>query len=401
VPTIPSYQNDIFTDEVLLDPHEQYQALRELGPVVWLDAHDMYVVPRYAEARTVLGDSDTFCSGRGIGLNDHTNSMAAGKNLIHTDGQQHAHLRGQLGRGLTPRALRAMRESIDQVAHELVARLVQGGTFDAVPDLARTLPLTVVPDLVGWPAGGREHLLEWAGATFDVLGPLNSRARDAGPKVRAMLEFAARTAAERDLMPGGLGAAVLAAADRGELEPAQVPPLIVGYIAPSLDTTISAIGSAVWLLASHPEQWALLKANPSLIPNAFNEIVRLESPIRAFSRVATTDTNLGGQDIEAGSRLMVLYTSANRDERHFERPDEFDVTRANAAEHVGFGYGVHACAGKGLARLETHAVLQALVKQVDRIEMGEPVRGLNNLISTWASLPVKVHAAGEASGITA
>ena len=190
---------------------------------------------------------------------------------------------------------------------------------------------------------------------------------------------------------------MLEGAQRGELEPAIVPLLVLDYIGPSLDTTISAIGSAVQLLATHPEQWATLKADPSLIPNAFNETVRLESPIRVFSRVTTTTTSIDGYDINAGARLIILYASANRDERTFERPDEFDVSRRNAAEHVGFGYGTHGCAGQGLARLESHAVLQALVDQVDRLELGQPVRGLNNLINAWASLPVSAYPTREAA----
>jgi cytochrome P450 len=393
MPTIPSYPDDIFADEVLLDPHEHYRALRELGPVVWLEAHQMYVLPRYADVRAALGDDATFCSGQGVGLNDVVNGMGAGGTTLMTDGQLHDHLRGVIGAGLTPRALRPMRATIERLAAGRVAHLVELGRFDAVADLARALPLTVVPDLVGWPAGGRDHLLEWAAASFDMLGPLNARAAQAGPKVQAMFEFAAQTAATGDLLPGSIGAAVIDAARRGELAPAQVPPLIVDYIAPSLDTTISAIGSAVWLLATHPGQWAALKADPSLVPNAFNETVRLESPIRAFSRVTTTRASIDGYEIDAGARVIILYASANRDERHFDRPGEFDITRPNAAGHVGFGYGVHGCAGQGLARLEAHAVLTALITQVDAIELGDPVRGLNNLICAWASLPVTVHPA--------
>jgi|HubBroStandDraft_1064217.scaffolds.fasta_scaffold23001_3 cytochrome P450 len=389
--TIPTFRDDIFTDEVLLNPHESYRTLRELGPVVWLEAHQAYAVARYAEAHVVLADANTFCSGQGVALNDAFNAVGAGRSLIMTDGELHDHLRDVIGWGLTPRALRPTRETIEQLADDLVTQLVDRRSFDAVADLARALPLIVVPDLLGWPAGGREHLLEWAAATFDMLGPWNERAIAAQPKVQAMMEFTVEAAASGNVVPGSLGAAVIEAARRGELQPEQVPPLLVAYIAPSLDTTISAIGSAVWLLATHPDQWAALKSDPSLIQNAFNETVRIESPIRAFSRVTTQPTNIGGCELEAGVRLIVLYGSANRDDRHFEEPETFDVTRRNAAEHVGFGYGVHRCAGQGLARLEGQAVLQALVDKVDTVELvGQPVRNVNNLISAWATLPVTV-----------
>lgn len=396
--TIPSYPHDIFTEEVLLDPHQHYRALRELGPVVWLEAHDLYVLPRYAEAHAALADAETFCSGQGVGLNDVINGIGAGGNTLMTDGELHDHLRSVIGPGLTPPALREMRSSVEQQAKDLVAGLVQRGSFDAVADLARALPLSVVPDLMGWPEGGRDRLLEWAGASFDLQGPFNARAERALPKVQEMFEFATRTAAQGDLLPGGLGAALLEAAGRGEIGPEQVPPLIVDYLAPSLDTTISAIGSAVWLLATHPEQWAALKADPTLVSNTFNEVLRLESPVRAFTRVTTTDTAIGDHQLAAGSRVAMLYPSANRDERKFVDADRFDITRSNAAEHIGFGYGVHSCAGQGLARLEGQAVLRALVAHVDTMELGEPVRAMNNIICAWASLPLTVQPTRQHAG---
>jgi cytochrome P450 len=379
-----SYPADLFGDDVLASPYQHYRALRDLGPVVWLDAHQMYAIPRYEQARAVLADPGTYCSGLGVAL----------RNTLMTDGKLHEHLRRVLAHNLTPRALRSVSENVERLATELVTRLVARGSFDAVADLARTLPLTVVPDLVGWPPDGRDHLLEWAGATFDFLGPLNDRARRAVPGTQAMFQFAADTAASGNLLPGSVGAGVIEAARRGELEQDRVSPLIVGYLAPSLDTTISAIGSALWLLAGHPDQWAKLRADPSLVPNALNETLRLESPLRAFSRVTATATQIGDVDVPAGARMIVLYASANRDERKFDQPENFDITRANAGDHLAFGYGVHSCAGQSLARMEAHALLTALAGQVERIALaGSVTHSLNNLINARASVPVTVESA--------
>jgi cytochrome P450 len=359
--------------------------------VVWLEAHQLYAIPRYEQARAVLADHGSYCSGQGVALNDAANQIAAGRNTLMTDGKLHEHLRRVLAHNLTPRALRSVSENVDRLATELVTRLVARGNFDAVADLARALPLTVVPDLVGWPPDGRDHLLEWAGATFDFLGPLNDRARRAVPATQAMFQFAADTATSGNLLPGSVGAGVIEAARRGELEQDRVSPLIVGYLAPSLDTTISAIGSALWLLAGHPDQWAKLRADPSLVPNALNETLRLESPLRAFSRVSTRATQIGDVDVPAGARIIVLYASANRDERKFDQPEDFDITRANAGDHLAFGYGVHSCAGQSLARMEAHALLTALAGQVERIELaGQVTHALNNLINARASVPVTV-----------
>ena len=386
---IPSYPHDIFTDDVLLDPYEHYRELRELGPIVWLEAHDMYVLPRYAELRAALADADTYASGQGVGLNDFVNEVAVGSTLM-SDGERHARYRNLLFGPLTPKALVPLRESVQAAAHKLVGDLVSRGSFDAVTDLARALPLSVVPDLIGWPEHGREHLLSWASATFDVLGPMNQRTERAMPQVGELFEFAARTAAEGDFIPGGVGSRLLAAVASGELPAQEAPILIVDYLAPSMDTTISAIGSAVWLLARHPEQWDALREDPALIPKAFNEVVQYESPIRCFSRVVTRDTEVGGCALAAGSRVMMLYASANRDERYWERADEFDVRRADVGAQLGLGFGVHNCAGQGLARIETQSILTALAERVDTISLGEPVRGLNNLINCFTSLPVTV-----------
>lgn len=395
--TAPSYPHDLFTDDALLASHEHYRAMRALGPVVWAEAHDMFVLPRYAEVRSALSDAETFCSGQGAGLNPVINGLMAGKNLLATDGELHGKLRKILAQDLTPRRLKHVEEHVDTQAAALVDQVVNKRDIDAVSDLARALPLAIVPDLIGWPEDGRAHLLTWAGATFDLLGPLNDRATCAAPVAQEMFAFAAKTAAEGLLLPGSVGAGLLAAAARGEIEPDRAGALVVGYLAPSLDTTISALGAAFWLFSQHPDQWQLLREDHSLIPNAFNEIVRLSSPIRTFSRVTTSEVLIGEVIVPEGARLMVHFASANRDERQFTHPDDFDVRRDNAAHHLGFGHGVHGCAGQGLARMEAHALLTALAQRVERWELHEATPALNNLISAWGSLSMTLHASGERS----
>jgi cytochrome P450 len=386
----PTYGADIYDDQALLEPYEHYRALRELGPAVWLEKHGAYAVSRYDDARAVLLDPDTFRSAGGIGLNEPANQAILGCTLA-SDGELHAKLRKVVAHRLTPRALRPMRDLVKERADELVGGLVQQGSFDAVSDLARALPLSIVPDFIGWPQEGREHLLEWAAANFDSFGPLNARTERAFPKCGEMAAYGRQLVETGNVLPGSLGAGVLEARDRGEVTTEQCMMLMLDYIAPSLDTTISAVGSAVWLFAEHPEQWDLVRADPSLIPNAVNEVVRIESPIRAFGRLAETDTEIGGVPIPAGSRVVVIYASANRDERMFERPDEFDVTRSNAVQQLGFGVGEHGCAGQGLARMEAESLLAALARSVTRFHLGgTPERALNNLIRAFGSLPVTV-----------
>ena len=352
--------------------------------MVWLAQHDLYAIPRYEDVRAVLGDPAVFCSGRGVALNDFVNEAGQGTTLA-SDGELHDHLRRIIGKRLTPKAVSSMRAEVTAAAEAVVDELLERGEFDAVTDLAQRLPMSVVPDMLGWPDEGRHRLLEWGSATFDAMGTSNQRAQRALPAVLEMVEFANHTAATGNLTPGSVGAGILDARDRGDVTAQQCPMLLVDYLGPSLDTTISAIGSAIWLFANHPDQWDLVRRDTGRIPAAFNEALRLETPISSFSRVATRETDIAGVHVPEGARVLVMFASANRDERRWDRPETFDCAR-NAAAHVGFGYGVHACAGAGLARLEAHAILGALAARVHRFELGTPTRQTNNLIRAFASL---------------
>lgn len=181
------------------------------------------------------------------------------------------------------------------------------------------------------------------------------------------------------------------AADEGLISHKQCPGMSIDYIGPSLDTTISATGAAIYLFAKHPEQWDMIREKPQLIPNAINEIVRLETPIQGWTRCATRDCELDGVTIPAGARVLVMFGSANRDERRWDLPETFDVTR-KVNDHVGFGAGEHACVGANLARLEISSLLSALVKRVKRFELIEDVEhSVNNITRLWKKVQVRVH----------
>ena len=247
-----------------------------------------------------------------------------------------------------------------------------------------------MPDMVGWPPDRRRNLIEWAGATFDALGPLNPRMIRGLPRTAQMLAFARRVVRDRDVLPGSMADELLTAAASGALQPGECPALLVDYLGPALDTTIGAISSALHLFAAHPDQWDLLRREPERIPNALNEIVRFESPVRAFGRRVATDTEVAGVSLGAGAQVLIIYASANRDEREWDRPDVFDITR-DAGRHLGFGQGAHACAGQALARLETTAFLQAMIARVDRIELtGSPKWLQNNIIRRYERLPLRL-----------
>jgi cytochrome P450 len=386
---VPVYKPDIYSVNAIVNPYPHYQRLRDLGPIVWLTKHKVYALPRYAESKAVLLDDKTFLSGHGVALNRIANRISRGTTL-NSDGVEHDQRRKLLAHRLLPRSLRAISDSVDATAAAVVAAALNKGEIDGVNDLAAALPLAVVPDLIGWPRDQRDHLIEWGGATFDVLGPLNWQAIKAMPGAFRMLLFARRVVRKRTFLPGSMADELLLAADQGELSHAECPALMVDYLAPSIDTTMSAISNALYLFASHPEQWQLLKDEPTLMANAINEVLRYEPPLRAFARRAGQPTEIGGVRIRSGARVLVMYASANRDEREWEQPAVFDITR-DAGRQIGFGQGAHACAGQSLARLETTAMLRALIERVDRIEVtSSPTWAINNIIHRHERLPLKL-----------
>lgn len=388
--TTVSSDVDLFSDEALHHPYAHFKTLRDLGPATYLTAHELWFLCRYDQVRQALLDWETFSSAKGVGLNDIINEAWA-DTVVAADPPVHTQRRRVYSEQLSPRHIKPVTDTIDRRADEIVDRLVRQGTFDAVTDFAHDLPVHVVMDLIGWPMEGRDQLLSWASGSFDAAGPQNTRMLASLPRLEGLVKYLAEVATSDSLTPGSFGAGVYAAVERGDIAADEAIGLMIGYATPALDTTINAIGSGMWLFATHPDQWDAIRADPTLVPGAFNEIVRLESPVQFFSRVTTTEVYLGeGVILPRGARVLHSYGSANRDERHFAAPDTFDVHR-NPTDHLGFGYGAHGCPGQALARLEAHALFRALAERVDRIELvGDPTRELNNITRGFGHVPVRV-----------
>ncbi len=378
---------DLFTDEALTDPWPLYREIRDTATAVRLRRHGVWALGRYADVRAALMDWETFSSAQGVALNPGSNTTTRGI-IVATDPPEHDVLRGVLADRLAPRALRRMQADLEAQARALVEPLVAAGGFDAVEDLARAFPVQVVLRLVGLDPQIAPRALAWAEAAFNAGGPNDPRTVAASPLLEDQFAYLA-TLHKDDLTEDSFGWAIFDAADRGVIAQESVAPLMSAYVTAGLDTTINAISAAVRYFAENPEQWQMIRADRSLIPAAFNETVRMESPLQWFSRVTTREVDLGDAVIPEGERVLMLYGSANHDERKWADPDRFDLTR-NPVDHLGFGIGVHGCAGQGLARLEGHAVLLALADLVERFETGTPERRLNNRIRGLAHLPTTV-----------
>jgi cytochrome P450 len=391
----PVYDEDFYSDEFIRDPYPRYAAMRALGPVVWMPRHGNFAVTRYREAREALRNHRIFSSGQGVAADQFGCDFMKG-NTIASDPPFHDTMRNAMIAPLRPGAVELVRDRIEREAEHLVDALLRRETFDAMSELATHLPLAIVTELVGLPEDGRGNMLRWAAGGFDIFGVQNERGRRGVEIVKQMRNYILTKATPERVKAGSWTARIYEAAERGEI-PREICPLLVrDYIGPSLDTTIAAIGQLIHQLGRNPSEYALLRENPSLIANASNEAVRLGSPIRSLTRTTTEDVDFGGVRLPEGARVMMIYASANRDERKFEHPDRFNVRRGGA-EHLGFGNGIHMCAGMRLARLEMDSLLKALVDRVERIEVDEPTMALNNTICSFASLPARLRAAGAAT----
>lgn len=378
---------DLFSEECMAAPYGTYQDLRRMGPVVYLPRHDVYAVARYAEAREVLGNWKQFSSAD-ISLTQQFNEYI-GQGVIRADPPVHDVLRGVLASRLSPRAIRSMRADIDARAAEMVDGLVARESFDAVRDLARKFPVEIVGDLIGLPEEGRADLLDLIDANFNCFGPMNGRTQASLGKLPKLAEYVLNTARKENLAAGSMGAAVFEAVDEGVVPAEAAPWLVMTYVTAGLDTTVHSISHLIWLLGTHQDQFERLRSDPALVPNAVRESIRYESPVQVFGRTVREEWTVGGGVLPQGARLAVLYGSGNRDEDKWPDADTFDVGRRNA-DHLGFGYGLHGCAGQALATLEGEAVLRALLASVERLEVGAPVRHYNNVLRGLESLPTSI-----------
>ena len=380
---------DPFSDEFLSDPYPGHEELREAGSAVWLSTHNVWALARYASVVTAFKDPEAFCSSAGVGLANIRTEQAWRRPslLLEADPPDHTKARRVVSRVLTPGAVRRLKADLLRYARGLVDGLIARGSFDAITDLSEPFTLRVFPDLIGLPTEGREHLLAYGAMVFNSLGPRNRHFENAMAKAGEVTAWITENCAADALAPGGLGAQIheVAAAEGYSADDAAL--IVRSFLSAGVDTTIYGIGNAVLCLAEHPEQWDMLHTDPSLVRPAFEEVIRFESPAQAFFRTTTRVVELDGVSIPAGDKVLLLVGAANRDQRRWDDPNRFDVSRRTSG-HLGFGAGIHACVGQVLSRLEGEVVLTALAERVKAIQIcGPVVRLLSNAVRGLDSLP--------------
>jgi len=383
---------DPFCIEFFNDPYPSHQALREAGPLVWLNRYSVAATARYAEVRQALTDWETFSSARGVGMADFVRHgrFRLPSIILEADPPQHTRSRTALNKALSLKVMRRLRDRFTAVAVEMIDALIERGEFDACADLSEAFPLRVFPDAIGMRPGHRHNLLPYGDMVFNSFGPANELFQAAAPRAAEVFPWVEREALREHLTPDGFGMILYECADAGEITQEEAHKLVRAMLTAGVDTTVNGIGASIFCLARFPQQWAKLRANPQLARAAFEEAVRFESPVQTFFRTTTRATELGGIRLEADRKILLLLGAANRDPRRWENPDAYDLGRT-AAGHVGFGVGIHACVGQLLARLEGEVVLQVLAQRASSIELaGDPQRRFNNTLRGLKRLPVRV-----------
>jgi len=385
---VPTSDYDPFTEEAILDAHRYDGALRDIAPAVYLERYDVWAVARFQDVHAILPDHEHFTSTDRPFFDPKAIRPAI---LLTDDPPEHTRTRTVIMRSLSAPALRKMQEDFDRAAVELVDRLLErGGVVDGHLDIASAYVPQVFPDILGLSKEGRHHLLRFGDAAFNAFGPANEIQRRGMERAADAIAWVDRSVKRDAVDPDGLGGQMFKAADAGEITEEEAELLVRTLFAAGSDTTIYGIGSMVRAFSEHPGEYAKVRAEPKLVRNAFEEVLRFDSPSRFGGRATKDVTELDGVRLPAGARIMVMFLAAGRDPRRWENADTFDVTR-KVVGHINLGYGIHACAGQALARIEGQAILNALAAKVKAIEpAGEAERAVNFQAHGHEHIPVRL-----------
>ncbi|SCK14742.1 hypothetical protein VAR608DRAFT_0924 [Variovorax sp. HW608] len=383
---------DPFSDAYILHPYPFHAVLRDAGPLVKLPRWNVWCMARFDQVRRALMDPQTFCSGAGVGISNSRKEAPwrPPSMLLETDPPAHTANRAAISRTLSPAAIRSLRERFESEAHRLVDSLLDQPTVDVVREMAEAFPLKVFADAIGIRPDGRDNLVAYGNMVFNGMGPRNELWHAAMANAEAVSKWVLDACRRDSLDPNGLGIQIYASVDSGEFTEEQAALMVRSFLSAGIDTTAHALASAMWLFAEHPAQWQKLREEPARVKNAFEEILRFESPFQMVFRTTTRDCVIDGVRILADEKVLLSLGAANRDPRKWPEPDRFDVTRA-VTGHVGFGAGIHGCVGQMIARMEVEALLAALLEEISRIELAdEPLRVRHNTLRGFEKLRVRL-----------
>ncbi|MDO8484779.1 MAG: cytochrome P450 [Candidatus Limnocylindrales bacterium] len=370
------------------DPYPVYRRLRDDHPVLWNPATNQWLISRHADVNRLLRDRRL---GRTY-LHQATHAEMArpeppawhapfhelnDAGMLDMEPPDHTRLRRLVLRAFTPRTVEAMRRRIQGIVDGLIDGFDGAGEVDLIADFVEPLPVTVIAELLDVPEADRHLLRPWS-ADFCLMYELDPPDASARKAVQASLEFGAylrELLAERRRRPGDdLISALAGVVDGGDtLTETELIGTCVLLLNAGHEASVNGAGNAWWTLFRHPEALARLRADPSLLSSALEELLRFDTPLSLFERWVLEPIEVEGVAIPRGGEVALLFGSANRDQAAFERPDELDLARDPNA-YLSFGAGIHYCLGAPLARLEIEVAFGTLLRRIPRLELVEPPR---------------------------
>ena len=383
-------------------PHDQFTWLRRHAPVYWHPDGGapgwpgFWAVTRHADIGHISRHPEIFSSHRRLVLFSEAPDAEIEMQrlmMLNMDPPQHTRQRSFVNRGFTPRMIGRLEKHVVQICDTLIDEVVPRGEADFVTEIAAPLPLHVICELVGAPPEDRGWIFELSNKMVGFDDPEFRSAPEEGLQAAAEIyAYADRLAQRRRQQPADdIVTRLLQPDDAGEvLGTDEFNLFFLLLTVAGSETTRNAASGGMLAFFEHPGQWQRLLADPGLIPTAAEEIVRWVSPVNLFRRTAICDTELGGQAIAEGDKVVVFYASANRDEDVFADPQEFEIAR-DPNPHVGFGGGgPHFCLGRHLAALELRVLLQTLAERMPDIRLdGEVSRLRSNFLNGIKHMPVR------------
>jgi cytochrome P450 len=371
--------------EFMEDPYPILHRLREEDPVHWSHSIGGWILTRYDDMVTTFKDVSHYSNEgrlakaveylppetrvRFKAFEDHFRL----KSLIHSDPPDHTRLRGLVTKAFTPRVVEAMRPRIQAITDQLLDAVQADGRMDVVKDLGIPLPVTVLAEIFGVPKSDLSLFKSWADDILAFQGVNKPAVELLDRSQKGMLEIRAymrELVKEKRRQPGeDLLSQLVAAESEGdrlsetELVNSSITLLVAGH-----ETTTSLIGNGIYTLLRHPDQWQLLRNDPSLLTSAIEEILRYESPVARQPRLMKQDAEMDGKQIRQGQMVFQMLNAANRDPAYFTDPDRFDIRREKN-RHIAFGLGNHFCVGAALARTEGQIVFSAVLKRLPRLQL--------------------------------
>jgi cytochrome P450 len=380
---------DPFSVQANEDPYPIYRQLRDECPVHYNDERQLWSLSRYEDIQAAARDWGAFSSTEGADLDD-TGALIGEGDFLDTDPPRHDELRRVVREHFTPKAINVLEGRVRERSDALVEAFVESGKADFASDFAWPLPAGVVCELLGFPDEDHRQLLTWFTESLRRIPGQTEIPKTAWQAATEVRGYFAAAAKERRGQPrDDVMSTMAAAVDDGRISSDDLLGMCYLLFLAGIETTAALISNALYLLTLHPDQRTRLVGDLSIMRGAVEELLRFESPVQFIGRTATNDFPLHGATIPAGGRVVLIYASANRDERKFPDPDVLDVDRV-PGRHLAFGEGIHHCIGAPLARLEGRIGLEVLLTRIPDYEIADPVQRMYTH-NAWGleRLPVK------------